>query len=88
MKQTFDLNFGFNRCIFFELTGGFVTHLRIGSRICSGTRYVGEYLPLKQFAAEAAAAAESGEPSGFAAAAAEFIIILVAAVAAAAWTWW
>lgn len=62
----------------FSLTGGFVMHLLIGSLICSGTRYVGEYLPLpKPFAAamalaDAAAAAERGDPRGL-----EFIIILV-----------
>ena len=48
------------------LTGGFVIHLLIGSRICSGTLYVGEYLPLKQFVPPIA-----GGPSGFG-----FIIIL------------
>ena len=48
------------------LTGGFVIHRLIGSRICSGTLYVGEYLPLKQFVPPIA-----GGPSGFG-----FIIIL------------
>ena len=34
------------------LTGGLVIHLLIGSLIWSGTLYVGEYLPLKQLAAD------------------------------------
>ena len=48
------------------LTGGFVIHLLMGSLICSGTLYVGEYLPVKQLVPPIA-----GGPRGFG-----FIIIL------------
>merc|ERR1719189_1500036 len=46
--------------------GGFVIHLLMGSLICSGTLYVGEYLPVKQLVPPIA-----GGPRGFG-----FIIIL------------